>query len=144
MSTSDPELPCLWGQDENDRITGEEAQGQGLQRRMDPSLREKISTFCILNSSAMEKWLHKYEDARKQRERDRLSFRRNRTTRALPMPSELAVLPEFPSLKWLEDAMTRAKSNGETITDEEEELVYGCDYHVCMHCLNNIYFSISF
>ena len=65
LSTFDPELPRLWGgQDENDQITGEEPQGQGLQRRMDPFLREKISTFCILNSSAMEKWLHKYEDAR--------------------------------------------------------------------------------
>ena len=70
----------------------------------------------------MEKWLHKYEDAKKEREQARLSFRRNRTTRALPMPFELAVLPQFPCLKWLEYAMTRAKSNGETITDEEEEL----------------------
>ena len=143
LSTSDPELPRLWRQDENDQITGEEPQGQGLQRRMDPIMRDKVSTFCILNSHAMEKWLHKYEDARKEREQARLSFRRNRTTRALPWPSELAVLPEFPTLKWLEDAMRHAKSNGEAISDEEEELAYGCDYHVCMHCLNNIKFAFS-
>ena len=37
LSAPDPQLPRLWRQDENDQITGEEPQGQGLQRRrMDP------------------------------------------------------------------------------------------------------------
>ena len=130
LSTSDPELPRLWTQDENDRITGEEPQGQGLQRRMDPVMRDKVCTFCILNSRAMEKWLRKYEDARKEREQACLSFRRSQTTGALPWSPKLAVLPEFPTLKWLEDAMRHAKSNGETISKEE-------DYHVCM--IINIY-----
>ena len=65
LSTSNPKLPRLWRQDENDQISGEEPQGQGLQRRMDPILRDKVSTFCILNLHAMEKWLQKYEDAKK-------------------------------------------------------------------------------
>ena len=40
--------------------------------------------------------------------------------------------------------MTHAKSNGETISDKEEELAYGCDYHVYMHCLNNIKLPFAF
>ena len=83
LSTSNLELPRLWRQDENDQITGEEPQGQRRQRRIDPIMQDKVSTFCILNSHAMEKWLHKYEDAKKEREQARLSFRGNQTTRSL-------------------------------------------------------------
>ena len=80
----------------------------------------------------MEKWLHRYTIARKERDQARLNSRRSRTTRALPWPRDLAVLPQFSTLKWQEDAMKDVRSKGEIIKNEEEELSYGCDYHVCI------------
>ena len=130
LSTSDPDMPRLWSQEEDDRLVGDEPQGKGLVRRMDVALREKINKFCILNSHAMEKWIERYTLAKHEREQARLSFRRSRTTRTLPYPPELVLLPDFPTNKWLEQTILQAKHNGESISDEEEELAYGCDFHV--------------
>ena len=58
----------LWTEDKNDPLIGEEPQGQVPERRMDLIMQDNICTFCILNSSAMEKWFHRYEAARKERE----------------------------------------------------------------------------
>lgn len=132
LTTSDPEMPRLWTQEEDDRLLGEQPQGKGLMRAMDATLRGKINKFCILNSHAMEKWIERYNLLRVEREHARMSFRRSRTTRTLPYPHELALLPDFPSNKWLEQTILQAKRNGEPITDEEEELAYGCDFHVCV------------
>ena len=129
LSTSDPELPRLWTQEEDDCVAGEEPQGQGLQRRMDPILCDKISTFWLLNSHAMKKWLYRYTIARKERDQARLNFRRSKTTRALSWPRDLALVPKFPTFKWLEDAMKDARSNGEIKSNEKEELSYD---HVCI------------
>lgn len=130
LVTVDPDMPRLWTQDEDDRILGEEPQGKGMVRLMDVSMRDKINKFCILNSQAMEKWIAKYDEAKKERDQARQRFRRSRATSRLPYPPELAQLAEFPSGRWLDQAIQQAKTNGEVISDEEEELSYGCDRHV--------------
>ena len=126
----DPEMPKLWSQDANIRITGEEPQGKGIMRKMDIRMREKINKFCILNSQAMEKWLEAYEEAKRQRLRERGIFRRSRTTRTMPYPEHLQILPEFPTSRWLEATISQAKRDGVSIDDEEMELAKGCDWHV--------------
>lgn len=130
LSASDPEIPRLWSQESNRRVIGEEPQGQGIKRKMDNNLREKINKFCILNSHVMEKWIETYEALKRQRVQDRLSFRRNRTTRNLPYPEGMQALPDFPTVRWLEATILEAKRAGLTITEEEEELTKGCDWHV--------------
>ena len=51
-------------------------------------------------------------------------------TNRLPYPPELAQLLEFPSGRWLDQAVEEARRNGETISDKEQELSYGCNRHV--------------
>ena len=123
-------MPQLWSQDEDDRMIGEESQGKGKVRTMDITMRDKVNKFCILNSQVMQKWIAKYDEERKERDQACQRFRRNRATNRLPYPPELAQLPEFPSSRWLDQAVEEARRNGETISDEEQELAYGCDRHV--------------
>ena len=66
LSSLDLEIPQLWSQESNRRVIGEEPQGQGIQRKMDNNLREKINKFCILNSHVMEKWIEEYEALKRQ------------------------------------------------------------------------------
>ena len=54
-------MPRPWTQEENDWVSGEEPQGQGLQRKMELVMQDMICTFCTLNSHAMEKWLNIFE-----------------------------------------------------------------------------------
>ena len=58
------------------------------------------------------------------------SFRRDQTTRKLPYPEHLRILPEFPTGRWLEATVSKAKQDGLIITEEEEEQALGCDWHV--------------
>lgn len=77
LGSSDPEMPRLWSQETNLRVIGEQPQGEGVMKKMDNSLREKINKFCILNSQSMEKWIEKYEEMKRQRVQERASFRRD-------------------------------------------------------------------
>lgn len=67
LTTTDPDMPKLWSQEEDERVTGVVPQGQGVQRVMDETLRQKINKFCILNSSAMEKWIERYSIFKEER-----------------------------------------------------------------------------
>ena len=131
LSSADPDIPRLWSPDTNARLLGEEPQGQGVQRRMDVSLREKVMKFCILNSEAMQKWIEKYEEEKQQRLADRTRFRRTRATRNFPYTPNLQKLPEkFPIGRWLDETISTARQNGIAISEQEEELSRGCDWHV--------------
>ena len=83
-------------------MIGEEPHGKGKVRTMDVSMHDKVNKFCILNSQVMQKWIAKYDEARKERDQVRQRFRHNRATNRLPYPPELAQLPEFPSGRWLD------------------------------------------
>ena len=135
-----PKMPKLWSQDVNIPVTGEEPQGKGIMRKMDIRMREKINKFCILNLQAMEKWLEAYEEAKRQRLRERAIFRRSQTTRMAPYPEHLQILPEFPIGRWLEATISQAKHDGITIADEEVELALGCDWHVSYVIVFILYF----
>ena len=74
LSSVDPEMPKLWSNDTDNRVTGFEPQGKGIMHKKDNSLRDKIHRFCILNSQAMEKWLQEYELAKEERWRERARF----------------------------------------------------------------------
>lgn len=143
LVTVDPDMPRLWSQDEDDRMLGEEPQGKGKVRTMDVPMHEKVNKFCILNSQAMQKWIAKYDEEKKERDQARQNFRRSRATNRLAYPPELAQLPEFPSSRWLHHAIEQAKQNGEIISDEEEELAYGCDRHV-IFLLNILFVTLDF
>lgn len=78
----------------------------------------------------MDKWLEAYEEAKRQRLIERANFRRNRTTRSQPYTENLQILPEFPTSRWLEATISKAKRDGITISKEEEEFTLGCDWHV--------------
>lgn len=73
----------------------------------------------------------------------RQNFRRSHARNRLAYPPELAQLPEFPSSRWLHHAIEQAKQNGEIISDEEEELAYGCDRHV-IFLLNILFVTLDF
>lgn len=72
-------MPRLWSQESNIRVIGQEHQGQDIKRKMDITFWEKLNRFLILNLQAMENWIHKYEEAKRQRLQERASFRRSRT-----------------------------------------------------------------
>ena len=112
------------------RIVGEEAQGKGIVRKMDSHLRDKINKFCILNFEPMQKWIALYEEMKSNRLQERAEFRRNQATRNLPYPSHLHILPVWPTQSWLDIAIRRARQNEDYVSEEEEELVLGCDWHV--------------
>ena len=78
----------------------------------------------------MEKLIEKYEETKRQRVQERAGFRRDQTTQKLPYPKHLRILPEFPTGRWLEATVSKAKRDGLIITEEEEELALGCDWHV--------------
>ena len=141
LSSANPEMPRLWTPEIDMRVTGEEAQGKGIVRKMDSHLRDKINKFCILNSAPMEKWIASYEEAKKVRQHERAEFRRKCITRTLPYPPDLHVLPAFPTVSWLDNAIRHAKQSGEYVSKEEEELALGCDWHVSFICLLIIDYS---
>lgn len=141
LSSANPEMPRLWTPEIDMRVTGEEAQGKGIVRKMDSHLRDKINKFCILNSAPMEKWIASYEEAKKVRQHERAEFRRKRITRTLPYPPDLHVLSAFPTVSWLDNAIRHAKQSGEYVSKEEEELALGCDWHVSFICLLIIDYS---
>ena len=130
LSSLDPGMPRLWTPDSDSRIEGEEAQGKGLVRKMDSQLRGKINKFCIMNSQPMERWLAAYEEAKTQRQQQRAEFRRNRNTRSLPYPPNLHALPTFPTPAWLDTRIRDARQNRELVSQDEEELALGYDWHV--------------
>ncbi|RYA67492.1 hypothetical protein DD598_28100 [Enterobacter cloacae complex sp. 2DZ2F16B1] len=70
LSVSDPEMPRLWSDEEDARLVGEEPQGQGVPKKMNLDMREKIMKFCILNSAPMQKWLERYEEEKERRNRE--------------------------------------------------------------------------
>ena len=130
LITTGSNMPQLWKLEEDDKNLEDEPQGNGQVKVLSVSMREKINKFCILNSTPMEKWLQKYEEAKVQRNEARRRFRQSRTTARLPYPPDLVQLPDFPSGKWLDDAIREAKLAGQHISEEEEELATGCDFHV--------------
>ena len=85
----------------------------------------------MLNHSAMEKWLQKNEDAKVERRNARQAFRRqNRQRRRNRYPEELEDLPPFMSPRWLDNALTKAQEEGESITNIEWEFSRGCNEKV--------------
>lgn len=144
LTTIDPDMPCLWSQEEDERVTGIVPQGQGVERTMDQSLRQKINKFCIINFGAMEKWIELYALAKEERTQARQAFQRSQTTQRQPYPLELGLLPDFPTNQWLQKTIQTAKANGEVITEEEVELSFGCDFHVSMNVYCNSYIYINF
>ena len=86
LISSDLEMPKLWSQDVNIRVTREEPQGKGIMRKMDIRMWDKINKFFILNLQAMDKWLEAYEEAKQKRLRERAIFRRSQTMRTAPYP----------------------------------------------------------
>ena len=130
VGMSDPEMSRLWSDDADARLIGDEPQGQGTQRKMDPILREKVMKFCILNSEPMQKWLERYELAKEAVAQERAERRKNRATQSLPLPDRLRGLPSFPTSRWLDAVVSEAKKAGEAISQEEEEFAKGCDWEV--------------
>lgn len=57
LSQTDPDTPKLWTNKEDERVTREVPQGNGMPYIMSHDLRDKVNKFCILNLYDMEKWL---------------------------------------------------------------------------------------
>ena len=49
---------------------------------------------------------------------------------SLPYPPNLHALPTFPTPAWLDTQIGEARQNGELVSQDEEELALGCDWHV--------------
>ena len=107
---------------------GEVAQGKGTQRKMSMLLRGK-------NYANMQKWVERYEEAKKARNLDQQRFRT--LNRGRSFPPNLAPLPVGMSFSWLQEALHQAKANGETMSQREWEFVYGCDFHASSSSFND-------
>ena len=99
---------------------------------MDAVFRDKAMKFIIVNSEPMQKWLERYEHAKEANATERAQFRKNRSTRSLPLPEGLRPLPAIPTSRWLDAVVSQAKRAGEDISEEEEELAKGCDWEVTL------------
>ena len=104
---------------------------------MDAVFRDKAMKFIIVNSEPMQKWLERYELAKEANATERAQFRKNRSTRSLPLPESLRPLPAFPTSRWLDAAVSQAKRGGEDVSEQEEELAKGCDWEVTLSNIAN-------
>ena len=86
----------------------------------------------------MEKWIERYEEAKRQHLKYCQHFRRSRGTKNQPYPSILEPLPKLPTRRWLDVAIQDAKLAGHNDTKEEEELALGCDWHVSVYGLSHM------
>ena len=53
-------MPILWYDKEDGKMISEMPQQNGQERKMDSTLEEKVSRFCIVNHPTMEKWMKAY------------------------------------------------------------------------------------
>lgn len=128
LGKSDESMPVLWENKEDERMVGEVPQGNGLQRKMDSILEEKINRFCILNHPSMEKWVQAFEAAKANNTFQREQYKRIHQNQAnnFQFPPELKELPKFITISWLFKALQEASLAGEVITTLEKEFAMGC------------------
>lgn len=139
LAHTNPSVPRLWDNKDDERVVGELPQGKGSIRRMSEPFRNKVNKFCILNSEEMQKWISRYEEAKARRTTARADFRREH--RRQPYPHDLALLPKDMTLDWLCDALRQATLNNEEVTEREWEFARGCDFHVShvKHSIINLF-----
>lgn len=101
--------------------------GKGKTVIMDRNLRATINNFCMLNEDVMGKWVNIYHEAKAKMEEERKAWKRaHGGRRAPPYPRELAKLPDLIDVEWIHDAMCKAKTQGQQITNKEWEYARGC------------------
>ena len=128
LEQNDPHMPLLWRSKDDDRLVSEVPQGQGIQRKMNEELREKINRFCFLNCNDAEKWQTRYDNERERIKNARVAFRREHKGESIP--SDLAPLPKQMPMLWLRNAIRKAIVEGQEVSEVEQEISMGCDWHV--------------
>lgn len=123
-------MPALWTMEDDSRVAGEVLQGNDKEKLMDDAMIDKVNKFCMLQHQSMQKWLSRYERARKVRENDRRAFRTSNRNRHTRYPPGLEELPDSMPLEWLHEELIAAEARGHTITSTEWHFSYGCSRKV--------------
>ena len=113
---------------EDERITGDNAQGSRKWHQFNEALREKVKNFCIHNSQEMVKWIDIYDMAQKECMESRNNFKI--CNRGCAYLEELEELPKIMTLQWLKNALLAEERRGGMISKEEWEFSKGCDFKV--------------
>lgn len=127
LASMDSSMPRIWTDEEDPRMHSHVPSGKGKAVIMDRNLRAAINNFCMLNADVMGKWVNIYHEAKAKMEEERRAWKRaNGGKRAPPYPRELAKLPDLIDVEWIHDAMCKAKTQGQQITNKEWEYARGC------------------
>lgn len=134
LLTIDRHAPRLWSEDDDEKVSGEVVQGRGKETQLSFEIREKINTFILYNSERMQKWLELYDLEKAsiiaQRKKKR-GKKRRAGNEAGSIPD---LLPEKCPLPWVAGAIRKARDRGQSVSDEEMEIAYGCDWKVHLVC----------
>lgn len=126
FASIDPDRPLQWHNKEDDRIVEEVAQGKGTRRKMSMLLMEKIMRFCYISFANMQKWIERYEEAKRARTFDQERFRA--MNRERPFPPNLASLPVDMSCSWVQEALYQTEASESTRAGVRVSMRFSCKF----------------